>query len=307
MTGTIVTAPNFRMQIAAALMALYLFWGGTYLAMKVASETIPPFLISGLRFFAAGAVMYLWEWRKGTPHPSLLEWRGAAIVAGLLLVGSTGGLMWAAQYIPSGIAAIIFATVPLWMALIAWLFQKGNRPKGLILSGLSLGFCGVILLVKNSVSAIGGNPIECLSYIVVTLAAVSWAFGSLCSRSACLPKSPFMSVALQNLIGGMCCTFISFLAGEWNAFVLWNVSPGSAFSLTYLIIFGSLIGFGAYIWLLKVTDPITVSTYAYINPLVAVALGWALAGEKLASSDWAAVAVIVCAVVIITKNQSQPA
>ena len=305
MPGVAVTDQNLRAQIFIALAAVYLFWGGTYLAMKVAIDTIPPFLMGGLRFFIAGTMVYLWEWKKGAPHPPTSQWIEAAKVGGLLLVCSMGGLVWAEQFVPSGIAAIIFATVPLWMALISWLFQCGKRPKHLVIAGLTLGFCGVILLVKNSVTHIGNNPLEWTGYVVITLASVSWAWGSLYSRTARLPESPFMSVALQNLTGGACYIMISFLSEEWNNFAFYNVSSASAFSLFYLIIFGSLIGFGSYIWLLKVADSTIVSTYAYVNPVVAVFLGWTLAGEKLTLFDTVAVAIILCSVIIITKNQSQ--
>jgi len=298
-----ISTQNLRMPIITALLAIYFFWGGTYLAMKIAIDTIPPFLMGGLRFFTAGAMVYLWELGKGTPHPHKSQWRGAAMVSGLLLVCSMGGLAWAEQFIPSGIAAIIFATVPLWMALIAWLFQNGDRPQIFVILGLALGFCGVILLVKNSVTPLGSNTLEWLGYIVVTLASISWAWGSLYSRIAQLPESPFMSVALQNLIGGACYILISLLFDEWSTFALCNVSLNSALSLIYLIFFGSLIGFGAYIWLLKVANPTIVSTYAYINPVVALFLGWTIAGEQLTSSDTVASAIILCAVIIITKDQ----
>ena len=295
---------TLRLQIIAALFAVYFFWGGTYLAMKVAIETIPPFLMGGLRFFTAGALVYLWEWRKGTQHPVKSQWLSAAMVSTLLLVLSMGGLVWAQQFIPTSIAAIIFATVPFWMALIDWIFHGGNRPRPLVILGLIVGFCGVILLVKNSVTQIEGNTLEWLGYLVATLAAISWAWGSLCSRTSRLPKSPFMSVALQNLTGGACYFLLSLLLGEWANFSFGTISMSSTLSLIYLVIFGSLIGFGAYIWLLKSTDPTIVSTYAYVNPVVAVFLGWLLAGEQLTSSDTFAAAIILCAVIIITKAQS---
>ena len=300
-----VASPQaLRLQIIAALFAVYFFWGGTYLAMKVAIETIPPFLMGGLRFFTAGALVYLWEWRKGSPHPNHSQWRRAAAVSTMLLVFSMGGLVWAQQFIPTSIAAIIFATVPFWMALIDWIFQGGDRPRPFVIFGLAVGFCGVILLIQNSITKVEGGVLDWLGYLVATLAAISWAWGSLCSRTSRLPKSPFMSVALQNLTGGTAYFFLSLLLGEWGSFALENISMSSALSLIYLIIFGSLIGFGAYIWLLKSTDSTIVSTYAYVNPVVAVFLGWLLAGEQLTSSDTFAAAIILCAVIIITKAQA---
>lgn len=300
-------APTLQGQVFAALLAVYLFWGGTYLAMKFAIATIPPFMMGGLRFFIAGAVVYLWEWHKGTPHPEPEQWRDAIIVSSLLLVLSMGGLVWAQQFIPSGIAAIVFASVPIWMSLLAWWFFRGERPRGWVLLGLTAGFCGVLLLVKNSVDHLDGNTGEWLGYVVVTLAAVSWAWGSLYSRTATLPRSPFLAVSLQNLTGGVCHLLISLWIGEWDAFSLSSVSLPSTFSLLYLILFGSLIGFAAYLWLLQTADPTLVSTYAYVNPVVAVLLGWAMAGEQLQSSDTLAAALILCAVIILTKTQSKTA
>lgn len=301
-----IASGNLRVRIFAALLAVYLFWGGTYLAMKVAIDTIPPFLMGGVRFFAAGLLVYVWERRNGAPRPEKAQWLSAALVGGLLLVFAMGGLTWGQQFVPSGIAAIIFATVPLWMALIAWVFHK-SRPRPAVLTGLALGFGGVLVLVSTSVTNIGGNPLEWLGYVVVTLASVSWAWGSLYSRTARLPESPFLSVALQNLTGGACYFLISLVSDEWSAFSISSISLGSALSLVYLIIFGSLIGFGAYIWLLKVADPTLVSTYAYVNPIVAVFLGWTLAGERLAPSDAIAAVIILGAVVLITRGQLQPA
>jgi drug/metabolite transporter (DMT)-like permease len=299
-----LSVQTLRLQVIAALFAVYFFWGGTYLAMKVAIETIPPFLMGGLRFFTAGALVYLWECRKGGSQPKKSQWLSAAAVSILLLVLSMGGLVWAQQFIPTSIAAIIFATVPFWMALIDWAFCGGKRPNPLVVLGLSVGFGGVILLVNNSVTQGSDSPSDWLGYLVATLAAISWAWGSLCSRTTRLPESPFMSVALQNLTGGAVYFLLSLLLGEWSRFSLGNLSVSSVLSLIYLIIFGSLIGFGAYIWLLKSTDPTIVSTYAYVNPVVAVFLGWLLAGEQLSSADTCAAAIILCAVIIITKAQS---
>jgi drug/metabolite transporter (DMT)-like permease len=299
-----ISVQTIRLQVIAALFAVYFFWGGTYLAMKIAIETIPPFLMGGLRFFTAGALVYLWEYRKQSSPPRKSQWLSAAAVSILLLVLSMGGLVWAQQFIPTSIAAIIFATVPFWMALIDWTFYGGKRPKPLVVLGLSVGFGGVILLVNNSVAQDSNIPSNWLGYLVATLAAISWAWGSLCSRTTRLPESPFMSVALQNLTGGAVYFLLSLLLGEWGRFSLGTLSVSSVLSLIYLIIFGSLIGFGAYIWLLKSTDPAIVSTYAYVNPVVAVFPGWLLAGEQLSRADICAAAIILCAVIIITKAQS---
>jgi drug/metabolite transporter (DMT)-like permease len=282
------------------------FWGGTYLATKLAVETIPPFLLGGLRFFTAGALVFLWEWRKGNAWPEMNEWLGAGKVGGLLLVVSMGGLNWAQQFIPSGIAAIIFATVPLWMVLFGWYRSCKARPQGRSFTGLLLGFCGIVFLVSRSMAEFGNNPLAVLGFGMATLASAAWAWGSLSSRYAPQPDSPLMAAAMQNLIGGACYFLISFCVGEWGAFSAGQMSPASFLSLIYLIVFGSLVGFGAYIWLLKVADPTLVSTYAYINPIVAVVLGCTVAGELLTTSDMMAAAVVVFAVVLIVKQPSRP-
>ena len=299
------TSPTPRVMIAIALMAVYLFWGGTYLAMKVAIHTIPPFLMGGLRFFTAGALVFLWQWRKGAALPSPNHWWNAAKIGFVLLVFSQGGLAWSEQFVPTGIAAIIFATVPLWMVLIGWFINKSQRPPAAVLVGLLLGFSGILLLVKNTVTNLGNNPLEWLGYCVVTLAAIAWAWGSLSSRSTTTPGSPFLAAAMQNLTGGICYLLISLLSGEWGLLSSGSFSTESVLSLVYLIVFGSLIGFGSYIWLLKNSDPTLVSTYAYVNPVVALFLGWTLGGETLALSDIAATAIILCSVIIITRKQAQ--
>lgn len=290
--------------ILAALVAVYIFWGGTYLAIKIAIETLPPFMMAGIRFITAGAILYAWEFFRGTKPPETPHWKNAAVVGALMLLGGNGGVVWAEQMVPSGIAAIIIATVPLWMAVISWQWQKGKRPTGLVAFGLSLGFLGITLLVKNSGDIISG-PVNMAGYVVLILASFSWAFGSLYSRVANLPKSPLMAISLQMLTGGACCLLTGLLFGEWASFNLSQLSLRSAVSLGYLILFGSIIGFSAYIWLLKVSDPTVVSTYAYINPVVAVFLGWAIAGEQMSSQDALAAMIILISVFIITKSNTR--
>lgn len=298
-----ISRQYLRIQIIAALLAIYLFWGASYLPMKTACDTIPPFIMNALRFFTVSLVIGLWEWRQGMTMPAKAEWQGTAKVGGLLLVCATGGLVWAGQFIPSGIAAIIFATVPLWMAFLSWLTASGNRPNSTMLTGLVLGFCGVAFLIGTSLSQDISSPLASLGYIIAFLAAAAWAWGSLYSRTAPLPKSPFLSIAMQNVFGGIGCLAISLLAGEWTAFNFYNISFSSMLSLAYLILFGSIIGLSAYLWLLKVTDPMLVATYAYVNPIVALFIGWAFADETLTLSVAVSVAIILTAVYLITKAQ----
>jgi drug/metabolite transporter (DMT)-like permease len=300
----VLVATNAKSQtsIILALSAVYVFWGGTYLAMKIAIETIPPFIMGGTRFLTAGLLVYIWEIYKGQKLPEKSHWLYASLLGILMLLIGQGGIIWAQQYVPSGVAAIIFATVPLWMTLISWVCQGAQRPNNLVIFGLFLGFFGIVLQVKNSLLGVDVNSNHWVGYIVLILAAVSWAWGSVYSRVFRLPASPLMSIALQMLTGGTFYIVVSLLKGEWKQFEVLSISLGSMLSLGYLILFGSIIGFGAYIWLLKVADPTMVSTYAYVNPVVAVFLGCTLAGEPLTLNDAVVAMLILTSVVIISRN-----
>lgn len=293
------------MPIMAALMAVYIFWGGTYLAMKIAIETLPPFMMAGIRFTTAGAILYVWQMARGVEKPQTIHWRNAAIVGGLLLLGSNGGVVWAEQMVSSGMAAIIVAIVPLWMTLLAWLWQGGERPRGMVFGGLMLGFIGIILLVKNSGGEVTNTSSQWIGYISLVFASISWAAGAMYSRVAKLPSAPFLAIAMQMLTGGLFCLLFGLLTGEAARFDLAQVSMRSALSIGYLIFFGSIIGFSAYIWLLKVADPTVVATHAYVNPVVAVLLGWAFAGEQMTIQDGLGAIIILLAVTIITKANSR--
>jgi drug/metabolite transporter (DMT)-like permease len=300
----VLVATNAKSQtsIILALSAVYVFWGGTYLAMKIAIETIPPFIMGGTRFLTAGLLVYIWGIYKGQEPPQKSHWLYASLLGILMLLIGQGGIIWAQQYVPSGVAAIIFATVPLWMTLISWVCQGAQRPNNLVIFGLFLGFFGIVLQVKNSLLGVDINSNHWVGYIVLILAAVSWAWGSVYSRVFRLPASPLMSIALQMLTGGTFYIVVSLLKGEWKQFEVLSISLGSMLSLGYLILFGSIIGFGAYIWLLKVADPTMVSTYAYVNPVVAVFLGCTLAGEPLTLNDAVVAMLILTSVVIISRN-----
>ncbi len=296
---------GLTLPIGAALISVYIFWGGTYVAMKFAIETLPPFMMAGIRFITAGAIVYVWQIIRGVEKPQAIHWKNATIVGGLLLLGGNGGVVWSEQMVPSGMAAIIVATVPLWMALLVWLWQGGNRPKGMVFAGLVLGFIGIILLVKNSGGDASNTSSQWTGYIALVFASIAWATGSVYSRVAKLPSSSFMAIAMQMLTGGLLCLLFGLLTGEAARFDLAQVSMHSALAVGYLIFFGSIVGFSAYIWLLKVADPTMVSTYAYVNPVMAVILGWALAGEQMTIRDGIGAIIILLAVIIITKANSQ--
>jgi drug/metabolite transporter (DMT)-like permease len=297
---------NLTLPIAAGLLAVYIFWGGTYLAMKFAIETMPPFMMAGIRFMTAGAIVYGWQVYRGISRPTGTHWKNAAIVGGLLLLGGNGGVVWAEQMVSSGIAAIIVATVPLWMALIAWLWQGGSRPNGMVMSGLLIGFMGIILLVKSSGgSDLSGTTTPWVGYAALVAASLSWAIGSIYSRIAKLPEAPLLAIAMQMLTGGFFCLVFGIITGEGARFDVTAISLQSALALGYLIFFGSIVGFSAFIWLLKAADPTIASTYAYVNPIVAVILGWALAGEQMTLQAALAALIIVISVVMITKGNQQ--
>jgi len=296
---------GITLPIASALLVVYFLWGGTYIAMKFAIETMPPFLMAGIRFMTAGSIIFIWQLFKGVKNPTIIHWKNAAIVGGLLLLGGNGGVVWAEQSVSSGIAAIIVAMVPLWMALLAWLWQGSNRPNKMVFLGLGLGFIGIIMLVKNSGGEVSNTTAQWIGYIVLVGASICWAAGSLYSRIVTLPSAPFMGIALQMLTGGSFCFLFGIFSGEWMRLDIAQISIHSASALGYLIFFGSIIGFSAYIWLLKVADPTLVSTYAYVNPVVAVILGWWLAGEQLTIQDILAATIILLSVIIISKANSR--
>ena len=289
--------------VALAFASIYIIWGSTYLAIRIAIETMPPFLMAGSRFLIAGALLFVWAMARGEPRPSRIHLRPIIIIGGLLLLGGNGGVTWAEQTVPSGTAALLVATVPLWMVLLDWLRPGGTRPGNRVFLGLALGFIGIVLLIGPSEIA-GGDKSTLVGSVVIILAALSWATGSIYSRSAQLPESPIVSTALEMLAGGALLFLAGTLAGEWSDLDLAQVSSRSLLSLAYLIVFGSIIAFTAYIWLLKVSTPARVSTYAYVNPVVAVFLGWAIVDEVLTGQTLIAAAVIVSAVVIITMNRS---
>ncbi len=291
--------------ILAAFAAVYLIWGSTYLAIRIAIATIPPFLMAGMRFVFAGAVLYAWTRLTGAPKPTLTQWRSATIIGALLLLIGNGGVTWSELTVPSGIAALVVATVTVWMVVFDWGLYGAKRPSSATMIGIGLGLTGMMVLIgPGNVSGESFNP---LGLAALFFATMGWAAGSLHSRKVDLPKSPFMSTALQMLCGGGLLLLAGLLAGETRGFELAEVSLHSWLALLYLSIFGALIAFTAYVWLLRVTTPARVSTYAYVNPIIALVLGWAFAGEALTSRALLAAAIIVAAVVLIIANRAKTA
>ncbi len=296
-----VSAVPARWMLLIAFASVYVIWGSTYLAIRVAIETMPPFLMLGVRFGVAGALMYGWLRLRGGARPSWRQWRTAAVVGGLMLFVGTGSVAWAEQYIPSGLAALLVTTVPLWMVLLDWLWKGGRRPGGIIFVGLLLGFAGVMLLV-DPVALVRHHSVDVSAGAVVFIGALAWATGSIHARSADLPANPFMTTAMQMFAGGVVLMIGGSLLGEWRHFDVSALSIRSFFAWSYLVVFGAFIAFSAYVWLLKNTTVARASTYAYVNPVVAVFLGWSLADEPLNLRIFAAVILLVSAVVLITRH-----
>ena len=296
-------APS-TLRVALALATVYVIWGSTYLAIAIAIETLPPFWMAGVRFVVAGALLYGWSRLRGAPRPTLPHWRSAALIGGLLLLGGNGGVVWAEQRVSSGIAALLVSMVPLWMVVFRWLQPGGERPTKQVWAGILLGFAGLMLLVRPWGGA-GVDRIDLLGVGALVLACVSWAWGSIHSRRVPLPDSPFLVTGMEMLCGGALLLLAGVFAGEPAQLDLAAVSGRSVLALVYLITFGALAGFTAYIWLLKVANPVLVSTYAYVNPIVAVFLGWLILGEPITSTTLVAAAVIVAGVVLITLAQGK--
>lgn len=299
MNTNISTSPPPKALIIAAFAALYTVWGSTYLAIRVTVETLPPFLTAGARFIIAGVLLYLVMRMRGIAAPTVKQWRNSAISGTLLLLGGNGLVVWAEQYVTSSFAALIIAVVPLWLALLDWARPSGERPTMKTMLGIAVGFAGVVLLVTGQKRgdsmhfSIGG-------VIALNVACILWASGSLFMKHNERPASPLLGVGMQMLCGGASLMLAGLLHGELPDTDFTQVSSRSLIALAYLIAIGSWVGFSSYIWLLQVCSPALVGTYAYVNPVVAVFLGWWILDEKLNSQTILAAAVIVVGVVIIT-------
>ena len=268
---------QLRWKLAIAFFCVYVFWGMTYLAMRVAVEDIPPYVMAGSRFVLAGAVLYAWARLRSQKPPTIEQWRAALVVGAFLLLGGNASVAWAEQRVPSGLAALLIGVMPIWMVSLEWL-RSGSRPSLQVVGGLLLGAFGVGLLVLPQG---GANGIDPLGAGVLILAAASWAWGSVISKSSPLPASPFMATSMEMIAGGLACLVVAAVSGEFRDFSPAAVSAPAALAWLFLVIFGSLVAFTAYVWLLGHTSIAKAGTYAYVNPIVAVFLGWALLGEPV--------------------------
>ena len=294
-------APS-RIKLLAAFAAIYLIWGSTYLAIKYAVETVPPFLMTGARFFVAGGLLFAWSAARGNDGAAPMGrrgWRDVLIVGALLIVGGTALVGWAEKDVPSGMTSLVLATTPLWMVLLESV-QARTRPAPRVLAGVAVGLVGLLILVWPSLSTQGGG-VSLLGVGALTLSALLWSIGALYSRRSPLPVSPTRSTSLQMMVGALLSVLTGLALGEHHELSLAAITPVSAIAIGYLVVAGALVGFSAYLWLIRVSTPSRVATHAYVNPVVAVLLGWAVAGESVTGMTLVAMAVIVAAVVLIVS------
>ena len=289
-----------KFRIAAAMLAIYLIWGSTYLAIRFAVETIPPFIMAGTRYFIPGLLLFVWRRLAGDPAPTRRQWIAGAIVGLFLLLGGNGLVSWAEQRVELGIAALIIGTAPIWMVIFDAVLAR-KRPRWQVIVGLLTGFGGILFLIGPE-SLFGQNPhYDLLGMGILMLAALLWAIGSIYSRDADLPRSPLLGTGIEMLAGSAGLYIASLVTGEWKTFNIAAVSQQSLLGVLYLIVLGTLIGFVAYTWLLRNAPISLVSTYAYVNPLVAILLGNWLAQEPLNWEVALAAAIIIGSVVLINS------
>ncbi len=293
--------------VVLAFTCIYLIWGSTYLGIRFAIETIPPFLMVGVRYLLAGGILYAWVvWRGEASRPTAAQWRAAVLFGGCFFLMGNGGVSWAETRIPSGITALLIAMVPLWMTLMETYLRRWSRPTPLATAGLVLGFLGVALLIGpgESLTKAAVDPWGAGALVLATL---GWAYGSVHVKDAPHPPSLLQTSAMQMLCGGLLVLLLGFLLGEGRDFHVEEVSARSALAFTYLVIFGSIVAFSAYAWLLQVTRPSRVATYAFVNPIVAVFLGWALGGEEVTGRTLLAGAVVISGVILILRSRAKAA
>jgi drug/metabolite transporter (DMT)-like permease len=290
-----------KTKVWLALLALYIVWGSTYLAIRFTVETIPPFMHAALRFLISGAILYGWRRMAGDAPPTSGNWKSTAIVGTALLLGGNGLVAWAEQTVPSGIAALMISTAPFWLVLFESMRTGGAKPTWQSILGLVIGFGGVFLLIGPAEITGGEGGIDPFGAVLLLFAPLFWSMGSIYARGADMPKSTLLSTGMQMLTGALALFIVSLVKGEFNGFSLGLVSTRSWLGLLYLITFGSLIGFVSYGWLLHNAPVSLTSTYAYVNPVVAVFLGYFFANELLNGRILIATMIIIGSVILINS------
>jgi drug/metabolite transporter (DMT)-like permease len=298
-------APS-RTALLLAFAAIYLIWGSTYLGIRVAVQTMPPFLMAGMRFAVAGVLIFGFLRLKGAPWPNARQWRDQVVVGAFLLLGGNAVVSWAELRTPSGITSLILGASPLFMVLIEWIRPGGKRPTFSLVVGVAVGILGILLLLGPDAIPEGYRP-PAAAIIALFGASVSWWIGSLYSKHANTETPLLMASAMQMLTGSLCMLLTGLLLGEGRALQLSSISLHSWMAFSYLVVAGSIVAFPVYVWLLEHSTPAKVSTYAYVNPVVAVILGWAILGEPLNLRILLASVVIIGAVAIITIGKARTA
>jgi drug/metabolite transporter (DMT)-like permease len=291
--------PKWKTLLAFAI--IYFVWGSTYLAIRVGVREVPPFLLAAMRFLVAGLVLYGWTMARGERSPSARQWASVSLLAVLIFVLDYGLLFWAEQRVPSGIAAVMLATIPVFMALSEIILLATQKLTARLALALLIGIGGVAVLMSRSLD-LGVAPIDRLGAVALIFAAISWSVASALSRKLPLPPSKVLSSGAQMLAGGVFLTVASAALGEFRDFHPWTVSRGAWLALLYLIVAGSIIGFTAYVWLLHHESPTKVGTYAYVNPVVAVLVGYFLGGEALGLRTILGTLLVLISVVVITAT-----
>ncbi len=296
-------AGSLRAKLIIAFAIVYFVWGSTYLAIRFAIETMPPTWMAGMRFMIAGAALFLLTQSRQRTRPTKRQWIHALWIGALMFGGGNGLVCWAEQTVPSGLAALIIATVPLWMAFLDTVLFRAARPNARVAAGLLLGMIGVVLLVDPAAASQG--TVSPLGAAVLLIACLCWSFASLRSRTLDFPASPFVTAGMQMLCGGVVLMVCSTLLGDWTRVHLNAISFKSLAALGYLIVLGSMLTLSAFTWLLRNCPASTVATYAYINPIIAMFLGAWLGGEALSVRTGVAAGLIVASVVVIVSQRNR--
>jgi drug/metabolite transporter (DMT)-like permease len=295
------TAPP-RWRILLAFAAIYFLWGSTFLAIRIGVHAVPPFLLAAIRFVVAGLVLLLWMLARGVPFPTARQWRSALVLGLLVFVLDYGLLFWAEQRVPSGVAAVMMATIPAFMTLSEITILRTRRMTAGLAAALVCGLAGVAVLVLPS-THLGGQPISAIGAVALVIAAISWSIGAALTRKLPLPDSRAMTAGIEMLAGGVLLAVTAGSLGEVHGFSLVAVPTRAWLALGYLIVAGSLIGFTAFIWLIHHESPTRVGTYAYVNPVVAVLLGYFAGGEALGARTAIGTALVLTSVIAITTSR----
>lgn len=296
---------SYHLKKIAAFFTIYFIWGSTYLAIRIGLETIPPFLMAACRFAIAGTLLCVFALISGASWPTRSEFRTIVVVGCLLFFAANGLVSWGEQYVPSGIASVLIATVPFWMSLLDWGWFGGPRPSWAVVASILLGFTGVwILMAPFGDNGVAGHQVDTIGAVALLVAAVCWTSGSLISRHWAVPESLPLASGLQMFVATVPLTLTSWITGEWTRWSWSGTSERSLWAFGYLVVFGAAIAFLAYLWLLRNSSPSMLATYAFINPLVAVALGWWILHETVTPRLAGATALIVAAVIVLQASRA---